>query len=300
MDGNCSRGRAPTSAKPRPRRVCLGALGSTLSPHPGSSFNSSQPSSSTTVCAGDTSVTNDLPLPSFPLAAPALRCISQTSFIRIEYKRDTVPTVRLHSRVQTKIPARRVTRDSQHPPKPAATSPSLPILSVATMARNVCLLAAALAALARAAPEPTANPNANPVGAPEPAVTAMDINQIPTRTFKGRRRDILSDVNGDINSVLGGQSSYVASGVPQWYESLPTGDQVASSLSISDIQATPTSVNNFPPYANWTDQGWNVRFHGNIYRQRKYFLLGFRRPLRTKLVITRINITIQRIHLMTL
>lgn len=24
---------------------------------------------------------------------------------------------------------------------------------------------------------------------------------------------------------------------------------------------------NIPPYGNWTDQGWNIRFHGNVYKQ---------------------------------
>jgi hypothetical protein len=32
------------------------------------------------------------------------------------------------------------------------------------------------------------------------------------------------------------------------------------------LAAKPTEVLNVPPYANWTDQGWNVRFHGNVYK----------------------------------
>lgn len=42
-----------------------------------------------------------------------------------------------------------------------------------------------------------------------------------------------------------------------------------SSLGLSDEQlaALPTQALNIPPYANYTDQGWNVRFHGNIYKQ---------------------------------
>lgn len=41
-----------------------------------------------------------------------------------------------------------------------------------------------------------------------------------------------------------------------------------SSLGINDddLDARPTEVLNIPPYANWTDQGWNVRFHGNVYK----------------------------------
>lgn len=80
--------------------------------------------------------------------------------------------------------------------------------------------------------------------------------------------DIQSDVDG-VLSDLGNVPSYVASGVPDYFQNLPTGDSVASSLGLSDEQlaAEPTQALNIPPYANYTDQGWNVRFHGNIYKQ---------------------------------
>ena len=119
-------------------------------------------------------------------------------------------------------------------------------------------------------PEPTrlARFLQNQAGAPLPTAPAADLP--PTRTRK--RRDILSDAQSNINgalSAIGNAPSYVASGVPEWYESLPTGSAVQSSLGLNDdeLRATPTSVLNFPPYANWTDRGWNVRFHGNIFRQ---------------------------------
>ena len=53
-----------------------------------------------------------------------------------------------------------------------------------------------------------------------------------------------------------------------WEQNLPTGSQVLSRLGINDndLAAIPTSVLNIPPYANWTEQGWNVRFHGNVYK----------------------------------
>jgi hypothetical protein len=42
---------------------------------------------------------------------------------------------------------------------------------------------------------------------------------------------------------------------------------VLSKLGIGDdLAAKPTEVLNIPPYANWTDKGWNVRFHGNVYK----------------------------------
>lgn len=47
------------------------------------------------------------------------------------------------------------------------------------------------------------------------------------------------------------------------------GSDVLSSLGLGDgdLESKPTQVLNIPPYANWTDQGWNVRFHGNVYKQ---------------------------------
>jgi hypothetical protein len=42
---------------------------------------------------------------------------------------------------------------------------------------------------------------------------------------------------------------------------------VLSRLGVGDeLSAKPTEVLNIPPYANWTEHGWNVRFHGNIYK----------------------------------
>lgn len=98
----------------------------------------------------------------------------------------------------------------------------------------------------------------------------------PTKTWKGKRgvvSDITSDIAGDINTVLSelgsNLPSYVASGVDPFFENLPTGDAVKSSLGLDDAQvsALPTQVLNVDPYANFTDQGWNVRFHGNVYKQ---------------------------------
>jgi hypothetical protein len=55
-------------------------------------------------------------------------------------------------------------------------------------------------------------------------------------------------------------------GVPAFFQDLPSGSAVQSSLGIdpSDLAALPTNVLNIPPYGNWTDQGWNIRFHGNV------------------------------------
>ena len=57
-------------------------------------------------------------------------------------------------------------------------------------------------------------------------------------------------------------------GVPNFFQDFPSGDAVKSKLGLGDhdLDATPPQVLNVPPYANWTDQGWNVRFHGNVYK----------------------------------
>lgn len=57
--------------------------------------------------------------------------------------------------------------------------------------------------------------------------------------------------------------------MPNFFNNFPQGDDVVSSLGIdsSQLAALPTNVLNIPPYANWTNDGWNVRFHGNVYKQ---------------------------------
>lgn len=49
----------------------------------------------------------------------------------------------------------------------------------------------------------------------------------------------------------------------------PTGASVQNSLGLnnSQVSALPTQVLNIPGYANWTSQGWNLRFHGNVFKQ---------------------------------
>jgi hypothetical protein len=42
---------------------------------------------------------------------------------------------------------------------------------------------------------------------------------------------------------------------------------VLSKLGVGDdLAAKPTEVLNIPPYGNWTDQGWQIRFRGNVYK----------------------------------
>ncbi|KAI5926044.1 hypothetical protein F4810DRAFT_657257 [Camillea tinctor] len=110
--------------------------------------------------------------------------------------------------------------------------------------------------------------SATVLGAAHPMIT-------PAPNLKDRmvpvERDInpVSYVHGVLESLGSDVSSYVASGVPQFFQDFPSGDAVESSLGIDDddLAATPTQVLNIPGYANWTEQGWNVRVHGNVYKQ---------------------------------
>ncbi|GAB7347472.1 hypothetical protein MBLNU459_g4385t1 [Dothideomycetes sp. NU459] len=105
-----------------------------------------------------------------------------------------------------------------------------------------------------------------------PQITPSPVLREASPTWKNRR-DILSDLTADVNSVLSALGSdlpsWVASGVPNYFQGFPTGDDVVSSLGIgsSELAALPTNVLNIDPYANWTADGWNVRFHGNVYKQ---------------------------------
>ncbi|KAF2173435.1 hypothetical protein M409DRAFT_15721 [Zasmidium cellare ATCC 36951] len=130
--------------------------------------------------------------------------------------------------------------------------------------RSLLLPASLLAALVTAAPNPV-------LEARDPLITPSPARRDATKTYKNRR-DLLDGIQSDVDGILsslGNVPSYVASGVPDYFQNLPTGDSVVSSLGLSDEQlaAVPTQALNIPPYANFTDQGWNVRFHGNIYKQ---------------------------------
>lgn len=116
-------------------------------------------------------------------------------------------------------------------------------------------------------PRPFSQLTHNP---PNPVITPSPIEENPSPVVQ---RDILSDVESDISNVLSGLGSdlpsWVASGIPNFFQGFPTGDAVASSLGLksSDLAAVPTNVLNIDPYANWTSSGSNVRFHGNVYKQ---------------------------------
>jgi hypothetical protein len=136
------------------------------------------------------------------------------------------------------------------------------------------LLSATLGlACAVALPEKTATPVKVDVRAP--LVTPAAIRFDGQHSYL-QKKDIIDDIRSGVNgvakswgSVIGQDlPSFFTEGIPGWFEGLPTGSQVLSSLGIKDgdLAAKPTEVLNVPPYANWTDQGWNVRLHGNVYK----------------------------------
>lgn len=86
--------------------------------------------------------------------------------------------------------------------------------------------------------------------AQQPLITPSPAKWHATRTYK--KRDILSGIDGDVQSILSGLGSnipsFVASGVPNFFQNFPTGANVESSLGIDDSQvsALPTQVLNIP------------------------------------------------------
>ena len=111
--------------------------------------------------------------------------------------------------------------------------------------------------------------------APDPAITPPPtaVRRAPDRTANQHERraiDVASYVASVINGLGSSVQSYVASGVPAYFQDLPTGTAVLSSAGVSqsDIDAKPTEVLNVPAYGNWSDAGaWQVRVRGNVYKQ---------------------------------
>lgn len=119
-----------------------------------------------------------------------------------------------------------------------------PLIMLSTLA---ALLSLALPlSLCSPAPIPAAA-----AAAEHPMITPSPSEWSPTKTWK-TRRGVVSDLQGGINSILSALGSdvpsYVASGVPNFFQGFPTGDKVKSSLGLNDSQiaALPTQVLNIP------------------------------------------------------
>ncbi|TGO21075.1 hypothetical protein BPAE_0244g00060 [Botrytis paeoniae] len=131
------------------------------------------------------------------------------------------------------------------------------------------LLALVPVALAFPAPHPVAQPVPHPMITPRASLTDRTPSLVEERGVISSVESSIKGLESYITSVLGTYPSYIASGVPNFFQDFPTGSAVQSSLGIgdSDLAATPTQVLNIPGYANWTDQGWNLRVHGNVFKQ---------------------------------
>jgi hypothetical protein len=81
----------------------------------------------------------------------------------------------------------------------------------------------------------------DPVITPGPTLT----DRTPSPVDKRGVTDFIGSIISDLGSAI---PSYVASGVPNFFQGFPTGDAVASSLGVSssDLAALPTQVLNIP------------------------------------------------------
>lgn len=113
------------------------------------------------------------------------------------------------------------------------------------------LLLLSLLPLTSASPKPAPVASDDVQVAERPIITPSPASWDATKTYK-YRRGILSDVSGAIDSVLSDLGSavpsYVASGVPNFFQGFPTGADVKSKLGLSDneVAALPTQVLNIP------------------------------------------------------
>ncbi|PHH84904.1 hypothetical protein CDD83_1193 [Cordyceps sp. RAO-2017] len=128
---------------------------------------------------------------------------------------------------------------------------------------------AALAAFAWSAPTsmPTATATGSQIGgvAPAPAPEQTPAPKIGERDLKDNAKSFIDSLASNVGSEF---SSFLDSGILDFPKGFPTGSQVEQSAGVSktDIDAKPTQVLNLPAYGNWTDRGWNVRIHGNVYK----------------------------------
>ena len=108
------------------------------------------------------------------------------------------------------------------------------------------LLALLLVALAAPAPAPApapialANPH-YPLITPPPSLTDRNPSRVQQRDVLSSAKSLVSDATSDIaglgtylSSVIGTYPSYIASGVPNFFQGFPTGTAVQSSLGLSD------------------------------------------------------------------
>jgi phosphatidate phosphatase APP1 len=101
------------------------------------------------------------------------------------------------------------------------------------------------------------------VGAPLAAAVPQPTQTAPPPPFHAQR-----DVKSAASSVASSVASAVASALPSVLGDWPTLDEIKKKLDVSDndLANVSTSALLIPSYANHTDQGWNVRFYGLVYK----------------------------------
>ncbi|EFZ01341.1 DUF2183 domain protein [Metarhizium robertsii] len=85
---------------------------------------------------------------------------------------------------------------------------------------------------------------------------------------RGLGDDIKSYVGSLASGVESKVSSLVESGILNFPNGFPAGTAVEKSLGVSstELDVEPTQVLNLPSYGNWTENGWSLRIHGNVYK----------------------------------
>ncbi|EJP61928.1 actin filament organization protein [Beauveria bassiana ARSEF 2860] len=140
------------------------------------------------------------------------------------------------------------------------------------MKLDATLAILAAVGIGRAAPTPTPAPTPSRLvsvgrdaaaAAPEP--TPVPALQPQARGLGDDLSTYVKSLGSEIDSKI---SSFVDSGLLNFPHGFPTGTAVESSLGITAgaLDAQPTRVLNLPAYANWTNDGWSVRVHGNVYK----------------------------------
>ena len=140
-------------------------------------------------------------------------------------------------------------------PKPCDCSPSTIVttLKMTLLSSLPFILAFLSLTVANAVPRDLQDVlQPNTVAQDPPLITPAPAspNWLPTKTIK--RRGIISDITADTNSILSDLGSdipsFVASGIPNFFQDFPTGDKVRSSLGLDDdqVKALPTQVLNIP------------------------------------------------------
>ncbi|RCI14223.1 hypothetical protein L249_6187 [Ophiocordyceps polyrhachis-furcata BCC 54312] len=132
------------------------------------------------------------------------------------------------------------------------------------MLRPVVVTVTLLCAVASCSPTPTPAPS-SAMATPPPTMAPTTTPRIEVRGLGSKAASYLSSLADEAGSKV---SSFANSGILDFPFGFPTGSEVLKSADVSEtgLAALPTEVLNLPPYGNWTDQGWNVRVHGNVYK----------------------------------